>query len=404
MTGVSVLSFAQFKIHSNGKISINTTETPNSPISLNHAGNADYYMSYQGPKRFLYAAANDDTSCGSFILRPTTSSTYSVALSGYSYPFEQTNAHAIGVGVVGRSYGVPHPIGMLGYINPDTMGAGAGIVGSANTQLPSYSLFDHSYAGFFLGDVKSTGNFIASGSLQGMLLGTAAPASGTATLSEATREGDVTTTDLLTRLEAYSYSLGTSKDGSEAKKETIQVDDSTTVTFTTADEENYIGRQSAENTHYALDAEQLEKAFPGLVYEMADGTKTINYVEMVPLLVQGINELNARIRQLESDNARLSRAATTGAGSAPFTQAVLYQNTPNPFSTQTEIRFSLPDDAPSAYIYIFDMQGQMKKQIAVDPSMQSVTISGYELQAGIYLYSLVVGGQEIDTKRMILSK
>ena len=28
LTGMSVLSFAQFKIHSDGKISINTTETP----------------------------------------------------------------------------------------------------------------------------------------------------------------------------------------------------------------------------------------------------------------------------------------------------------------------------------------------------------------------------------------
>ena len=50
------------------------------------------------------------------------------------------------------------------------------------------------------------------------------------------------------------------------------------------------------------------------------------------------------------------------------------------------------------------MTGKMQKQIPVNPSQQSVTINGYELQAGIYLYSLVVGGQEIDTKRMILSK
>ena len=84
--------------------------------------------------------------------------------------------------------------------------------------------------------------------------------------------------------------------------------------------------------------------------------------------------------------------------------AKLYQNTPNPFTERTEIRFTLPDDAQNAYIYIFDMQGKMLRQIPVDASMQSVTINGYELSAGIYLYSLAVNGQEIDTKRMILSK
>ena len=29
---------------------------------------------------------------------------------------------------------------------------------------------------------------------------------------------------------------------------------------------------------------------------------------------------------------------------------------------------------------------------------------GYELSAGIYLYSLVINGQEIDTKKMIITK
>ena len=53
---------------------------------------------------------------------------------------------------------------------------------------------------------------------------------------------------------------------------------------------------------------------------------------------------------------------------------------------------SLPDDAPASYIYIFDMTGKMQKQIPVDPNQQSVTINGYELQAGIYLYSLRISG------------
>ena len=36
--------------------------------------------------------------------------------------------------------------------------------------------------------------------------------------------------------------------------------------------------------------------------------------------------------------------------------------------------------------------------------LQGIGINGYELQPGLYLYSLVIDGQEIDTKRMILSK
>jgi len=50
------------------------------------------------------------------------------------------------------------------------------------------------------------------------------------------------------------------------------------------------------------------------------------------------------------------------------------------------------------------MSGKMQKQISVTTDMQSITIEGYELRAGMYIYSFVVGGKEIDTKRMILTK
>ena len=71
---------------------------------------------------------------------------------------------------------------------------------------------------------------------------------------------------------------------------------------------------------------------------------------------------------------------------------------------QTVIRFRLSENARNAFIHIFDMTGKTLKQIPVDSSMQSVTINGYELSSGMYFYALTINGQEIDTKRMILSK
>ncbi|GHU66010.1 hypothetical protein FACS1894123_12000 [Bacteroidia bacterium] len=50
------------------------------------------------------------------------------------------------------------------------------------------------------------------------------------------------------------------------------------------------------------------------------------------------------------------------------------------------------------------MQGKMLQKIDASTGQNSVMIQGSTLQAGIYLYSLVADGQEIDTKRMILTK
>lgn len=50
------------------------------------------------------------------------------------------------------------------------------------------------------------------------------------------------------------------------------------------------------------------------------------------------------------------------------------------------------------------MTGKTIKKMPVSSGMESVSIGGYELGEGMLLYSLVVNGQEVDTKRMIISQ
>ena len=156
-----------------------------------------------------------------------------------------------------------------------------------------------------------------------------------------------------------------------------------------------------KDVHYGLSVQELQKVYPDLVKEGQDGYLSINYVELVPILVKSIQELKAELDEVKGTGESMMSRSVTKIDNKVTKSAQLLQNTPNPFTERTEIRFSLPDDARNAYIYIFDMTGKMLRQIPVDSSMQSVTINGYELSAGIYLYSLVINGQEADTKRML---
>ena len=172
-------------------------------------------------------------------------------------------------------------------------------------------------------------------------------------------------------------------------------------------EVNIVEDQYYQKNHFTLSADDLEKVFPDLVYEKADGTKGISYMEMIPLLVQSINELNAKIAQMSRDNVKQTRSAFSDdedGFSSLATKNILYQNTPNPFKEQTTIRFSLADDVTSAAICIFDMSGKMLKKLPVSSGDGSVTVNGWELGEGLYLYSLVVNGREIDTKKMIITR
>ena len=161
----------------------------------------------------------------------------------------------------------------------------------------------------------------------------------------------------------------------------------------------------ARKRYYGLSAQELQQIYPDLVTEQQNGYLAVNYVELVPILIRSIQELKTEIDDLKpSSSEDVVNTKKSKISLALNKENVLYQNTPNPFRENTEIRFQLSVDAKNSLICIFDMQGKMLKQISIDPSQSSITIDGTEFNAGMYLYSLVINGNEIDTKRMILTK
>lgn len=173
------------------------------------------------------------------------------------------------------------------------------------------------------------------------------------------------------------------------------------------------------STRYGLLASEMSVQFPELVETDVNGNEYINYVEMVPVLVKAINELYAIMygrMALGSSNldgtddntygteAKVTKADTMTTGFSDET-AKLYQNAPNPFSAETVIEYYVPTDALAASLYVFTLSGELLQSLPIGSfGHGSVTISGSTLQAGMYVYSLVVDGQMVDTKRMILTK
>lgn len=163
--------------------------------------------------------------------------------------------------------------------------------------------------------------------------------------------------------------------------------------------------------HYGLLAQELQRIYPELVHKGQDGYLGINYVELVPILIRSIQELKAELDEVKGNSSRMeARSASledetiTNILSSTVHRNVLYQNTPNPFKERTTIRFNLAENAQNSSICIFDMTGKMLKKFPISSDMESVSVGGYELGEGMFLYSLIVNGQVIDTKRMVISK
>lgn len=86
-------------------------------------------------------------------------------------------------------------------------------------------------------------------------------------------------------------------------------------------------------------------------------------------------------------------------------EAILYQNTPNPFKNATIVRYYIPEGSQNSLLIVSDLLGNHLKNYSLnDGGSQSITINGGELSAGTYLYTLLVNGREVDSKKMILTR
>ena len=319
----------------------------------------------------------------------------------YSFGVRAQATNAINIGV-GRCFGVygeacgatnGYNYGLYGVIGSEN---GAGVYGS--TVYDMGQALDQRYAGYFRGPVKVQGNLTVTGNISGVMVSAPSPQSGSSSINVSRNITSGHLADQLTSLDVstFYHDIPTPAKNQTATSDTAEIEIPLTLM-----EEQVLSKQ-----HYGLDAEQLEELFPDLVYENEDGTKSINYVEMVPILVQAIKELKADISELRNAGATKKAKKTTGISNAVTVQVLsLGQNKPNPCSSSTAIAVTIPESVQSAVLCIYDLNGKKQQEMTIDVrGKQTVQLDASSLAEGMYLYSLIADGQVVQTRRMIIEK
>lgn len=81
---------------------------------------------------------------------------------------------------------------------------------------------------------------------------------------------------------------------------------------------------------------------------------------------------------------------------------VLNQNIPNPFAENTVITYYIPANFKKAQLVFHTAQGETIKTIDIRvPGKGQVNVFAGDLSSGLYFYTLVVDGQQIERKKMI---
>jgi phage I-like protein len=84
-------------------------------------------------------------------------------------------------------------------------------------------------------------------------------------------------------------------------------------------------------------------------------------------------------------------------------EATLYQNIPNPFGSNSSIKYYLPYETASAYMIFTDSAGKVVSKIKLeDRGEASLDINADGLASGMYMYTLIIGNKQIATKRMLI--
>jgi hypothetical protein len=157
-------------------------------------------------------------------------------------------------------------------------------------------------------------------------------------------------------------------------------------------------------------AQEVKEILPeAVVYDEEIDRYFLDYNAIIPVIVEAIKEQEARIDALEKEIDSLKSApkekSATINNEINGQLASLNQNIPNPFTENTTIEMVVPTTVSAAVLYIYNMQGNQIKQITItERGKTSVTIEGRTLKAGMFLYTLIADGKEVDTKKMVLTK
>jgi hypothetical protein len=182
---------------------------------------------------------------------------------------------------------------------------------------------------------------------------------------------------------------------------------------------NVDGINLAKGNQHGFISQEMAEVFPELTKDVSQPTfdedgkviseisyKAINYIGLISVLTSGIQELNTELQAVRqelneykaNDNVRsqLMQNNTSNKGYS------LEQNSPNPFSDRSVIRYKLVDDNSQATISIFNLNGGFVKEYPLEGTAGEITVLASEIGKGMFIYSLTVNGQEMISKIMIV--
>ena len=199
-----------------------------------------------------------------------------IGVKGEASPVAPTTSRSVntfgiygsaGGGMYGRNYGI------FGLLQDDTQ-YGAGVYG---TDEAIYEPLTARYAGYFRGDSYTNGSSNAVSNYNS---------------SDARLKTNI--------IDVKEDAISKLKELHPVQFQWQQVEDVITVDTVTIKTPHFSSDVDLEQKHYGLMAQDVQKLFPELVKEDGYGYLSVNYIELIPLLIQAVQELSTEVMELKA--------------------------------------------------------------------------------------------------------
>jgi hypothetical protein len=202
-----------------------------------------------------------------------------------------------------------------------------------------------------------------------------------------------------------------------------------------------IGGEPYSKLEFGFVAQDLVQVFPNLVDTGKNDLLSIDYMQIIPLLVTAIKEQQMIIDSLRQQNYNqraisseqqncsnlkeeieklknsineikssccaktINQDINTGNNNTTYSEIVL-ENIPNPFDYSTTIKYTVPEIYfnDQCFIKIFNVSGTLIYSFPLIKSEGEIIIFTDNISNGVYFYSIISNDKILKTKQMIISK
>lgn len=162
--------------------------------------------------------------------------------------------------------------------------------------------------------------------------------------------------------------------------------------------------------HSGFIAQELEKVLPHLVATGSDGSKAVNYMELMPYLVEAIKDQQNQIKEQQSQINELKEQLSNNF-KAQNNDLIKFENTkiinvsPNPSNDVIIVSLNIEKGIQSAKLMVHDLNGTVLSSLNINERDTNIakTLQKDNFGKGIYIVDLVINGKSIDTKKIVFN-